>query len=295
MASAGKDGSLRPRMSLTETRVKVIAHERTESTASSLRNTQELYGLASYDRSLPMSSMPATSADAGAQAVPESKLAQASQAHPSWRDVKKTTGDDLLTSRHLEHGSESGPGASSATSTVRGTMSTTWRSNDSRELLTGSLKSERRAQALASATAAQEQREAQRDRRSGPENGHAAPRTGASARPLPALPTVVIPLEPVKSSSGRQVRNYELHHGSNRFLLKGRIVSSKDNPVPFAISLSLAMVLPILFLVFSGPFLWQQLAGGGKASIFVFVYMCLIMWSSMVGCSVRPVPLLENY
>ncbi|KAI5481635.1 hypothetical protein MNV49_002861 [Pseudohyphozyma bogoriensis] len=111
--------------------------------------------------------------------------------------------------------------------------------------------------------------------------------TGTASKPTPipapaALPPAQpIPYNPVLSASGQRIRNHKLHSGSNRFYLGGRILSSKDNPVPFIISLGLAVVLPVLFFAFSGPFLWDNLGGGGKASIFVFLYLWGIMITSM--------------
>ncbi|KAK4702744.1 hypothetical protein P7C70_g3473, partial [Phenoliferia sp. Uapishka_3] len=106
---------------------------------------------------------------------------------------------------------------------------------------------------------------------------------GAPSNRAPAGGTTVvpIPLEPVVDEKGRKVRNYKLHPGANRFFLAGRLVSSKDNPTPFIISLCLAIVLPILFFAFSGPFLWHHLGGGGKSSIFIFVWLTGLMVTSM--------------
>lgn len=90
------------------------------------------------------------------------------------------------------------------------------------------------------------------------------------------------PRVPVVDEKGRRLRNYQLHEGSNRFFLAGTILSSKDNPTPFLASLFLAFLLPVLFFVFSGPYLWTHLGGGGKASIFVFLWMSAIMLTNMV-------------
>ncbi|KAK4051928.1 Eukaryotic peptide chain release factor GTP-binding subunit [Microbotryomycetes sp. JL201] len=95
------------------------------------------------------------------------------------------------------------------------------------------------------------------------------------------------PSEPLTDSSGRKVRNYQLHPGRNRFCFGGRALSSKDNPWPSIISFTLAFIMPVLFFAFSGPFVWDNLGGGGIASIFIFLYLTLIMWTSMCKTSWR--------
>ena len=283
MNGRGQRSDIRPRLSLTRTRVSVIRpHERTESTASTLSMTQEFYGLNGGQSARWEMAEPSTSMKAGATAG-DSNIAFG-QARQNGRK------EDSLVSPGRDHFYDTGaaglpanvPDMPSAQSTLRGTASSTWQPGISQELLVGSSKSERGAQALTSAQTAQEERLLKHNWRPRPlvaiEGSPAA-----TERSLPPLPTVTIPLQPVISVSGRQVRNYELQHGSNRFMLKGWILSSKDNPVPFALSLTLTVVLPILFFAFSGPFLWENLGGGGKATIFIFVYTCLIMWTSMVS------------
>lgn len=95
------------------------------------------------------------------------------------------------------------------------------------------------------------------------------------------------PFVPVYSPSGRKLRNYQLHDGNNRFLLAGRLVTSSDNPFPFIASLLLALVLPILFLASSAPFLWTRFNGGGKASLFIFAYLVSIMWTNMLVTAMK--------
>ncbi|GAA5964578.1 hypothetical protein JCM21900_001905, partial [Sporobolomyces salmonicolor] len=110
-----------------------------------------------------------------------------------------------------------------------------------------------------------------------------APSPHHSAPPAHNSSTVIsIPLAPITGPTGHALRNYQLHPGGNRFFLAGRLLSSRDNPWPFTVSLALAVVMPGLFFAFSGPFLWEHLGGGGKASIFIFLYLCLVMWSSMM-------------
>ncbi|GAA5988481.1 hypothetical protein JCM11641_007165 [Rhodosporidiobolus odoratus] len=87
-----------------------------------------------------------------------------------------------------------------------------------------------------------------------------------------------IPLRPLSP----RVRRYHQHAGRNRFLCGGRLVSSRDNPFPFAVSLTTAVVMPALWWAFNGDFLWKHSGGGGKASLFIFAYLVLIMWTSML-------------
>lgn len=112
-----------------------------------------------------------------------------------------------------------------------------------------------------------------------------ASRSSLMRQPRTEDPPSPPPRAPVTDDKGWRVRNYQLHEGSNRFFLAGRILSSKDNPAPFLASLFLALLLPVLFFVFSGPYLWTHLGGGGKASIFVFLWMSGIMLTNMVRSS----------
>ncbi|BGP20486.1 hypothetical protein JCM10213v2_008647 [Rhodosporidiobolus nylandii] len=110
---------------------------------------------------------------------------------------------------------------------------------------------------------------------------HSAPNPHHTAIPMPTpLPQPLLnpPLTPL---TPRQ-RQYTLHRGSNRFPLSGLLLTSADNPLPFLLSLATALVLPGLWWAFNGPFLWKHLGGGGKASLFVFAYLVLIMWASML-------------
>lgn len=84
---------------------------------------------------------------------------------------------------------------------------------------------------------------------------------------------------------GRPVRNYRVFPGRVRFLLGGRIATSKDNPTPFLVSLCLAIILPAAFLIFNLGFLWTHLEGGGKAALFIFVWLAALMITNMVSNS----------
>lgn len=91
-------------------------------------------------------------------------------------------------------------------------------------------------------------------------------------------------------STGKKIRNYQVFTSANRYYLGGRILSSSDNPIPFLLCLLLSILLPVLFLAFSGPYLVSQLGAGGQASIAIFVWLSAIMVTSMV----RPVPWAQN-
>ncbi|GAA5982530.1 hypothetical protein JCM10908_006686 [Rhodotorula pacifica] len=78
-------------------------------------------------------------------------------------------------------------------------------------------------------------------------------------------------------------RNYRLHQGTNRFFLGGRCMTSGDSIWPLVASSAIAVLMPGLFWAFNGPWLWHHLGqgGGGKASLFVFLALVLVMWASM--------------
>ena len=66
-------------------------------------------------------------------------------------------------------------------------------------------------------------------------------------------------------------------------MLKGRILTSGDSPLPFLATLSLALILPGGFLAFNADWLWHDFHGaGGKVVLFGFVYITLIMWTNML-------------
>lgn len=109
----------------------------------------------------------------------------------------------------------------------------------------------------------------------------AAPKAHPTPPPAPAGATS----RPLVDQNGKAVRNWQLHEGANRFFLGGRALTSRDNPVPFGLSLAVAVVMPALFFAFSGDYLWHHLGGGGKASLFIFAWLAAIMWSSMVSIS----------
>ncbi|GAA6024207.1 hypothetical protein JCM11491_001285 [Sporobolomyces phaffii] len=105
-------------------------------------------------------------------------------------------------------------------------------------------------------------------------------------------PFTKIPSEPILSRrSNKPLRRYSLHQGSNRFLLSGLVLTSKDNPLPFLASLCVAAGLPALWLAFVGKGLWDNSQGeaglgkGGKGAVIVFAYLALVMWSSMLKAS----------
>ena len=108
--------------------------------------------------------------------------------------------------------------------------------------------------------------------------------------PIPiSQPFIHIPTTPILSPSSRPLKRYELHQGRNRFLFGGRLITSKDNPLPFIGSLGVAIGLPGMWFAFTGRGLWRDDEGafggngGGKAVVIVFAYLTLVMWSSMVS------------
>ncbi|GAA6009423.1 uncharacterized protein JCM10292_004287 [Rhodotorula paludigena] len=117
-----------------------------------------------------------------------------------------------------------------------------------------------------------------------PRTSLATKRSSRAAAAAPSGGMLHPPLTPVLSpTSRRPLRNYELHpHSSSRFLCGGRALTSRDNAAPFGASLAVAVVLPALWWAFSAQFLWDVLGPGGKASVFVFAYVVLVMWSSML-------------
>lgn len=108
------------------------------------------------------------------------------------------------------------------------------------------------------------------------------PRLNALAQPRPV--TVVL------DEFGNPIRNHQLHSGANRFFLSGRLLSSKDNPIPFIISLAIAIFLPLLYFIFSSEFMWTHLGNGGKASLFIFAWLAAIMITNMVSFFLFPFP-----
>jgi palmitoyltransferase ZDHHC9/14/18 len=85
---------------------------------------------------------------------------------------------------------------------------------------------------------------------------------------------------------GRRVRNYERHEGGNRFYGGGRLITSRDSAFPFLASLAIALLLPILFFIFAGSWLWFTLRAG-KAAAVIVAYLVGIMWSSMLRTAWR--------
>ncbi|GJN94078.1 hypothetical protein Rhopal_007142-T1 [Rhodotorula paludigena] len=117
-----------------------------------------------------------------------------------------------------------------------------------------------------------------------PRTSLATKRSSRAAAAAPSGSTLHPPLTPVLSpTSRRPLRNYELHpRSSSRFLCGGRALTSRDTALPFGASLAVAVALPALWWAFSAQFLWDLLGPGGKASVFVFAYVVLVMWSSML-------------
>ncbi|BGP43764.1 Eukaryotic peptide chain release factor GTP-binding subunit [Rhodotorula kratochvilovae] len=110
-----------------------------------------------------------------------------------------------------------------------------------------------------------------------------SPSFPSSFTPAPAAPLLLPPLTPILSpSTGRRTRNYRLHPGHNRFPIRGHLLTSGDNPLALLGSLIVAALLPAAWWAFNGRFLWEKWGGRGKASVLVFAYVVLVMWSSML-------------
>lgn len=80
--------------------------------------------------------------------------------------------------------------------------------------------------------------------------------------------------------------------GNNRFLLRGRLVTSGDSPFPFIACLILSLILVGAFFAFESQWLWDASPTGfgnpgGKAIVIFFAYAALIMWTSMLRTSLR--------
>ncbi|KAG0149505.1 hypothetical protein CROQUDRAFT_653585 [Cronartium quercuum f. sp. fusiforme G11] len=98
-------------------------------------------------------------------------------------------------------------------------------------------------------------------------------------------------------TTGRPVRNAELHPGKNRFFCRGRLVGSGDNCLPLILSSCCAIGLPSAFLVTNAKWLCsgsfakdgqddfehrsQSAVMGGRAMIAIYCYIFMIMLSSM--------------
>lgn len=90
----------------------------------------------------------------------------------------------------------------------------------------------------------------------------------------------------VLDEKGRPTRRYRLHPGSNRFFLRGRILTSRDSIWTFVGTLAVVLFLPIGFLIFNADWLWNEYASGsGKAVIIVFAYITLMAWANMLKTS----------
>ncbi|GAA5881493.1 hypothetical protein JCM3774_000135 [Rhodotorula dairenensis] len=79
------------------------------------------------------------------------------------------------------------------------------------------------------------------------------------------------------------VRNYRLHQGTNRFCLGGRCMTSGDSLLPLVGSSLVALTLPALFWAFNASWLWTHVGRGrgGKAAVWVFLALVLVLWTSM--------------
>ncbi|GAA5894638.1 hypothetical protein JCM8208_006032 [Rhodotorula glutinis] len=127
-----------------------------------------------------------------------------------------------------------------------------------------------------------------------PPHPSASPTHTASSAPAPTsrraasaapghTPLLHPPLTPILSPhTSRPLRNYRLYAGRSRWLCGGRFVTGGDSALPLVGSLAVAVVLPAAWWTFNGRFLWESWGGKGKAGVLVFVYVVLVMWTSML-------------
>lgn len=118
-----------------------------------------------------------------------------------------------------------------------------------------------------------------------PSTSPSPPASTAAPAVVPSRLHHVHPTSSTSPRAPRPQRKHVLHPGRNRFLLSGRLLTSGDNPLPLVGSLGVAFALPALWWAFNGRFLWGEWSGAGKAGVFVFAYLVLVMWSSMVRLS----------
>lgn len=114
--------------------------------------------------------------------------------------------------------------------------------------------------------------------------------TKLSTKPVTRQPVPVVnPFVPVLDTKGKKVKNYKLHAGKNRFYLGGMLITSLDNPITFLIVVTLSILLPTLFYLASGPFLWfdSTLGAGGKAVLIILGWLVAMMWTNMLRTAFR--------
>ena len=76
-----------------------------------------------------------------------------------------------------------------------------------------------------------------------------------------------------------QERNYKRHRGGNRFFLRGLIMTSKANPLPFLASLLATCVIPGLWLGFDAPYVVHNIS---VAPVVILGYTFAIALTSML-------------
>ncbi|GAA5912919.1 uncharacterized protein JCM6883_006256 [Sporobolomyces salmoneus] len=97
----------------------------------------------------------------------------------------------------------------------------------------------------------------------------------------PSLLPSSVPL--LDSSTSKPLLRHSLHQGRTRFFCRGRLLTSRDNLLPFIASLFVAFGLPGLWLGVVGRGLIRHYGRGkGGAVVGVFCYLTMISWSSML-------------
>lgn len=79
--------------------------------------------------------------------------------------------------------------------------------------------------------------------------------------------------QPLARKAERGRRNYRNHKGENRFFLRGLLMTSSDNPLPFILSYLLLLVLGGLFFGFQAAWLSNNIS---PALVAIFAYIWLL-------------------
>ncbi|KAG9299819.1 hypothetical protein G9A89_003363 [Geosiphon pyriformis] len=109
------------------------------------------------------------------------------------------------------------------------------------------------------------------------------------------------PATPPRENSHGRKRMYQLWPGRNRFYFSGRIMTSRDSPA-FLVAI-LALIVPCcLFLIFSGPFLYQNVSPivtGAFIYLFLLALMSMLLtsWSDpgIIPRNLDPGPEMDIY
>ncbi|EJD42244.1 hypothetical protein AURDEDRAFT_115198 [Auricularia subglabra TFB-10046 SS5] len=91
-------------------------------------------------------------------------------------------------------------------------------------------------------------------------------------------------MQPVLTSSGRPVRNYERHRGANRFFLRGKLMLGGDLPWAFLGTLFVYCVIVAFWMGTTCVYWWRNLS---PALAVVGAYMALVTLSSLLATAFR--------